>query len=105
MVILKKESTTWEELVMLEQRIICKFLPSNLNDLETFIEPIHFTPLNNNPLSIRLNNKRHEMMQETKRLCLNVSIDTYETKIKEYHEQYQTISTIRITIIEYCNDK
>jgi hypothetical protein len=75
---------------MLEIRILCKFLPKNFDDLENFIVPITYAPLNNDRKAIEVNNKRYKIIQEGKRIWLNFIFHVYEITIKEYEIRYQT---------------
>ena len=85
----EKQAEIWKEQLMLEARIHCEFLPQNFDDLETFISPINYLPLNNNAKSIEIKNKRYKIIQEAKRQWLNYFLNIYEIKIQEYEQQYQ----------------
>lgn len=74
---------------MLEMRISCKFLPETFDQLERFIAPINYSPMNNNPNAIEVKNKRYKIIQEAKRQWLNVTLHAYEIKIQEYEQQFQ----------------
>ena len=74
---------------MLEVRIQCKFLPKNLNDLQNFIAPINYLPLNNNQKCIEVKNKCNQIIQEGKRMWLNHLLNVYEIKLQEYDRQYE----------------
>ena len=89
MTIREKQAEIWKEQLMLETRIHCKFLPQNFDDLEKFISPINYLPLDNNAKAIELKNKRYKIIQEAKRQWLNYFLNIYEIKIQEYEQQYQ----------------
>jgi hypothetical protein len=74
---------------MLQTRIICKFLPENLNDLQNFIASITYLPLNNDQKSIEIKNQRYKIIHETKDRWLNHLLNAYEIKMIEYESQYQ----------------
>ena len=74
---------------MLETRILCKFLPKNFDDLEKFIAPVDYLPLNNDRKAIEVKNKRYKIIQEGKRIWLNSTCHVHEIRIKEYEIQYR----------------
>lgn len=75
---------------MLEIRILCKFLPKHFDQFEDFVAPITYVPLNNDRMAIELKNKRYKIIQEGKRMWLNLTFHLYETLIQEYEMRYQT---------------
>lgn len=81
----------WEELLQLEMRILCHFLPHNFDHLQNFIAPIIYSPLNNERKAIQLKNQHYKIIQESKRLWLHIFLSTYEIKLREYDQQYQMI--------------
>ena len=85
----EKQAEIWQEQQMLQIRILCKFLPENLDQLEHFIAPITYSPLNNDRKTIEIQNKRYKIIQEGKRIWLNYFSSIYEIKIQEYELQYQ----------------
>ncbi|CAF2146793.1 unnamed protein product, partial [Rotaria magnacalcarata] len=85
----EKQAEIWKEQLMLEIQIHCKFLPQNFDQLENFISPTDYSPLNNNQKAIEIKNKHYKIIQEAKRLWLNYSLNIYEIKIQEYEQQYQ----------------
>jgi hypothetical protein len=74
---------------MLQTRILCQFLPENLNDLQNFIASITYLPLNNDQKSIEIKNQRYKIIHETKDRWLNHLLNAYEIKMIEYESQYQ----------------
>ncbi|CAF1421818.1 unnamed protein product, partial [Rotaria magnacalcarata] len=84
MSIREKQSTIYEDLLMLEMRVLCKFLPKNFDQLEKFIAPMIYSPLNNDQKTIEVRNKRYKTIQEAKRICLNVFLNSYEIQLQEY---------------------
>ncbi|CAF4885313.1 unnamed protein product, partial [Rotaria socialis] len=58
-------------------RVLCKFLPKNFDQLEEFITPMIYSPLNNDQKTIEVRNKRYKTIQEAKRICLNVFLNSY----------------------------
>ena len=85
----QKQADCWKEQLKLETHILCKFLPKNFDELEKFIAPINYVPVNNDRKVIELRNKRYKIIQETKRIWLNVNFHAYEIKLHEYEKQYQ----------------
>ncbi|CAF1524992.1 unnamed protein product, partial [Adineta steineri] len=80
-----------EELLQFEMRILYKFLPPELDQLEKIVAPITYIPLNNERKTIELNNKRYKMIQDAKRQWLHISLSVYETKLQEYNQQLESI--------------
>jgi hypothetical protein len=89
MSIREKQATIYEELLMLEMRVLCKFLPKNFDQLEEFIAPMIYSPLNNDQKMIEVRNKRYKTIQEAKRIWLNVFLNSYEVQLQEYDQQYE----------------
>ncbi|CAF3878630.1 unnamed protein product, partial [Rotaria sordida] len=89
MAIRKQQGSVWEELLMLEMRVLCKFLPENFDHLEDYIAPISYSPLNNNQKLIRIRNQHYKIIQEAKREWLNCFLNTYDAKFKESDQQYR----------------
>ncbi|CAF1421539.1 unnamed protein product, partial [Rotaria sordida] len=89
MAIRKQQGNVWEELLMLEMRVLCKFLPENFDHLEDYIAPISYSPLNNNQKLIRIRNQHYKIIQEAKREWLNCFLNTYDAKFKESDQQYR----------------
>ncbi|CAF1382181.1 unnamed protein product, partial [Rotaria magnacalcarata] len=85
----EKQATIYEELLMLEMRVLCKFLPKNFDQLEEFIAPMIYSPLNNDQKMIEVRNKRYKTIQEAKRIWLNVFLNSYEVQLQEYDQQYE----------------
>ncbi|CAF4313176.1 unnamed protein product, partial [Adineta steineri] len=63
----QKQTQLLEELPQLEMRILYKFLPSELDQLEKIVAPITYIPLINEHKTNELNNKRYKMIQDAKR--------------------------------------
>lgn len=74
---------------MLQMRILSKFLPQNYDQLENFVAPVTYLPLNNDQKGIQVKNQRYKMIQEAKRLWLNTSLNVYEIKLQQYEEEYR----------------
>ena len=87
----QKQSEIWEEHVQLEMRILCRFLPHNYDQLQSFIAPVNYVPLNNEQKAIQLKNQCYKIIQEAKRQWLHISLSAYEIKLQEYGQQYQQI--------------
>lgn len=85
----QQQVTIWKELVQLKIRVSCKFLPTNFDNLEDFLTPIHYTPLNNQRRSIELRNKSYKIIQETKRRWLDIHLNAYHVQIQTYDQHYE----------------
>ncbi|CAM4833933.1 unnamed protein product [Rotaria magnacalcarata] len=68
---------------------LCKFLPKNFDQLEEFIAPMIYSPLNNDEKIIEVRNKRYKTIQEAKRIWLNLFLNSYEVQLQEYDQQYE----------------
>ena len=91
MTIQQQQANIWKEFLILETRILCKFLPSNFNDLEHLIAPPNlYSPMIINSQVIQFNNRRSQIIKEAKRNWLNISFNVYEFKIQEFEEQCQS---------------
>jgi hypothetical protein len=86
----QQEMKIWEELLMLEMRVLCKFLPLNLNQLENFIVPMSYSPIIKEQKAIQFNNKQYKIIQEGKRNWLNIFLNAHEIKLQEYEQQYHS---------------
>ena len=85
----EKQATIYDELLMLEMRVLYKFLPKNFDQLEEFIAPMIYSPLNNDQKMIEVRNKRYKTIQEAKRIWLNLFLNSYEVQLQEYDQQYE----------------
>jgi len=86
----QKQGEIWKDYLMLEMRILCKFLPQNFDHLENLIAPINYLPLKSNTQnSIQIKNKRYKLIQEAKRTWLNISFYVYQYQIQKYEQQYE----------------
>ncbi|CAF5005094.1 unnamed protein product, partial [Rotaria magnacalcarata] len=89
LLIREKQGEIYEELLMLEMRILCKFLPQNFDQLQYFITPITYSPLNNNQKAVQVKNKCYKIILEAKRSWLNIFFYACEIKMQAYDSQYQ----------------
>ena len=78
----QQQGEIWKDYMLLEMRILCKFLPQNFDQLENFIGSINYLPLNNNQKSIQIKNNRYKIIQEAKRNWLNLFFNVYEHNYK-----------------------
>ena len=85
----QQQANTWKHLLMLEMRILCKFLPEHCDHLEHLITPVSYTPLNADRKAIQLKNQRFKIIREAKRTWLNHVLHAYESEIEEYEQHYQ----------------
>ena len=83
------QADIWKHLLMLEMRILCKFLPETCDHLEHCITPVAYTPLNTNQKAIDLKNQHYKIIREAKRAWLNHVLRAYESRIQEYEQQYR----------------
>ncbi|CAF3780799.1 unnamed protein product, partial [Rotaria sp. Silwood1] len=84
-----QQGKIYEELLMLEMRILCQFLPKNFDQLQYFIAPLTYSPFNHNQKAIQVKNTHYKTIQEAKRLWLIISLNAYEIKLQDYEKQYQ----------------
>ncbi|CAF1578519.1 unnamed protein product [Rotaria sordida] len=87
----EKQGGLYEEVLTLEMRILCKFLPEKFDHLQYFIAPITYTPLNNDRKAIEVKNKHYKIIQEAKRIWLILALHAYHIRFQEYERQYENI--------------
>ncbi|CAF1440935.1 unnamed protein product [Adineta steineri] len=87
----QKQIEIWKEQLMLETRVICKFLPQNFDQLQNFMSPIIYVPLHNKQKVVELKYKHYKIIQEGKRIWLDIFFSIYEINLQQYDEQYQEI--------------
>jgi hypothetical protein len=81
-----------EEFCKLQTRVVMEFLPENFDELEYFIAPDLYIPFVKDDISVEFKQKRYKMIQEAKRLWLNMYIiDAYELILLAYKQHYQQI--------------
>ena len=86
----QKQAEIWEEqLMLLETRILCKFLPNIFDHFQNFMAPIAYSSVFNQGKAIQLKNQRYKMIQEAKRTWLHIFLSAYEIKLQQYNKQYQ----------------
>ncbi|CAF3028976.1 unnamed protein product, partial [Rotaria sp. Silwood2] len=85
----EQQGEIWKDYLMLQMRILCKFLPQNFDHLENFIGSINYLPVDNTQNSIEIKNKRYKLIQETKRTWLNIFFNVYEYKLQKCEQQHQ----------------
>jgi hypothetical protein len=85
----QQQGEIWKAFLMLEMRVLCKFLPQNFDHLENLIGSINYLPLNKNQHGIDIKNKRYKLIQEAKRTWLNISFNAYEYKLQKYEQLYE----------------
>nr|ABQ08076.1 hypothetical protein [Adineta vaga]ABQ08081.1 hypothetical protein [Adineta vaga] len=73
----KQQMSLFEKLTMFEQRILCRQLPKSLDSILPKID------------TTKLTNKHYKMLQELKRVTLNVKFQEYEEEIQHYEDLYQ----------------
>ena len=72
-------------------RILCKFLPKSCDQLEHFIAPICYAPMDTDRRGIEWKNARYKLIQDAKRKLLAIILRTYEIRLQEYDEHYQRV--------------
>ena len=78
----------FEKLLQLETRISIEYLPSYFRSVETFIDSDLYSQLSNKYRTRELRRQRYKIIQETKRVWLNIYLQTYESQIHEYEQKY-----------------
>lgn len=86
---------------MLEIQVLCRFLPLLYNDLQTFLLPHDYLPINNEQVMIRTNNLHYRSVQETKRRFVHQYLSLYEDQLRHLEEEYQeTLVNMKSTLIK-----
>lgn len=88
-IIRQQQGEIYKELLLFQMRILYKFLPNNFDELQYFIAPIAYIPLNDNKKIIELKNKSFKTIQEAKRSWLFIFLKAYEMKLQHLEHQYQ----------------
>ncbi|CAF3514137.1 unnamed protein product [Rotaria socialis] len=73
-----------KELLLLEQRILSKLLPATFDQLDTLVAYDFYTPALEHQYSLSYKIKRSKILRETKRTWLNILMESYDVKMKEY---------------------
>jgi hypothetical protein len=84
-----KQLKTFEERMMFEQRILNGILPRDFDRLEHLVASDLYRPPINDSIAIAFNKKRSDIVREAKRTTLNMYVEAYQTKIREYERQYR----------------
>lgn len=79
----------FEQMTRFELRISLECLPKHYYQLEPFVMPDLYTPMVKNASAIELKQKRSKLIQAIKRRWLQMELDTYEQRYREYEIQYQ----------------
>ena len=80
----------WKELLMLEQRILSKFLPKNFDQLQDFITADLYSPIiDDDSSSVKYQLKHLKILQELKRIWLDIYLRASMLKIEQYDRHYQ----------------
>ncbi|CAF4037931.1 unnamed protein product [Rotaria sordida] len=85
----EKQLQVFEEFLQLETRVSIQFLPKDFDNLEYFIAPNLYSPLIQDSMALEFQQQRHKIIQEAKSIWLDIYIDAYEMKYKEYEYEYQ----------------
>ncbi|CAF1506248.1 unnamed protein product, partial [Rotaria sordida] len=82
----------YEDMIMLKERILHRFLPPNFDQIEEYIAPNDYysPPITDHSL-VEIKTKRRKILQHVKRTLINIYMCAYETKIDEYEQEYQQI--------------
>ena len=91
MTIQDKQLESWKESLMLEQRVLLKFLPKHFDQLEHFItSKLFYSPVvDDDDASVKYQLKHLKILQESKRIWLDIYLRAYMLKIQQYDRDYQ----------------
>jgi hypothetical protein len=78
----------YEELIMLNERILHQFLPPNFDQLEQYMAQDFYWPSIADHTLLEMKNKRRKILQQGKRILLNMYAYAYKFKINDYEQQY-----------------
>lgn len=84
-----QQADIWKDQLLLEMRVLCKFLPEQCHQIERFIAPVNYMPLNTDQKAIQFRHQRYNMIQQAKRSWLKNLLHAFEIKLQECEEQYQ----------------
>jgi hypothetical protein len=89
----QRQAEIWEEQLALETRVVCKFLPPHFDQLQRFIVPLSYVPLNDQAKVLQLKQKHDKIIQEAKRSWLALLFAAYETRLQHHDDHYQHVFT------------
>lgn len=89
LIIQDQQLQTWKELQMLEQRVLLNFLPEEFDQLQNFITTDLYTPIINDEHSVKYQLKYFKVVQESKRIWLDIYLQGYISTIQHYDQSYQ----------------
>jgi hypothetical protein len=79
-----------QELLRLEQHILCRFLPKPYSQIDYDMAPANLTTVAiTGSTLVELTNNTKKMAQLEKRRVLQNELKRYETSIQDYEDQYQ----------------
>ena len=73
---------------MLEQRTLSKFLPQNFDNFESYIAPNFYSPPLEDQHSLEYQLKRFKILQDAKRIWLDLHVELHMFNMKKYDQQY-----------------
>jgi hypothetical protein len=81
----------YEELIMLHERILHQFLPSNFDQLQACIAQEYYWPPIADYTLVDIKTKRRKILQQGKRAVLTMYVSAYKFKINDYEQQYERV--------------
>ena len=85
----KEQIKAWEDMLKLEMQVLCKFLPIEFHQLQQFLTPISYAPVQKGAAAIEFKNRHYKSIQEIKRVCLDMVLHIHEVQLQAYERQFQ----------------
>ena len=76
-------------MLKLEMQALCKFLPIEFHQLQQFLAPFSYVPVQKGPTAIEFKNRHYKSIQEIKRVWLGMSLHIHEIRLQVYEQQFQ----------------
>jgi len=87
----QQQLEVYEEVIILNERILHQFLPPNFDQLEEYIAQDYYWPPIADHTLPEMKTKRRKILQKIKRNLLNMYMYAYRFKINDYQQQYEQL--------------
>jgi predicted DNA-binding protein YlxM (UPF0122 family) len=87
----QQQLEVYEEVIMLNERVLHQFLPPNSDQLEEYIAQNYYWPPIADHTLPEMKTKRRKLLQQIKRTLLNMYMYAYRFKINDYQQQYEQL--------------
>lgn len=85
----KQQIKAWEDMSKLEMQVSCKFLPIEFYQLQQFLAPFSYVPMQKGATETEFKNRHYKSIQERKRVWLDIALHIHEIRLQAYERQFQ----------------